>query len=285
MSKSQNVFTEDTLTFLTTVVDLDHVLSLAACLHRFAESGIEKTGELFERNDVSRDRIITATRIAIHDLFVCGHCWPFGGKVTQGNDIGLMVEEIEGRMNASLLTVLHESLEIYIRGAYAKLLFFLRDEISLPNRADFHEYKHGWRKYRGTCEYFNDYSAWSCRRDCKEALRMFKKLPSWDQMKVAEWRGMGWDNVVGVLAISRHCIVHGEGRVSEGQLKRLNKSQREFICSMMKESRLSGDKRILPSKMLLKDFIEIIGSLVYGIYVLLSQRCHMEVEHNIFEKP
>ncbi len=94
---------------------------------------------------------------------------PAGKRITIGNDVDRMAEEVVGRMNASLLTVLHETWEIFVKRAYAKLFFHLKDEVSPPTRGAFHTATPKWRTYQNTPEYFRDYAQWSCGIDCTEA--------------------------------------------------------------------------------------------------------------------
>jgi hypothetical protein len=195
-----------------------------------------------------------------------------------------MAEEVEGRMNASILAILHETWEIFVKRTYAKLLFHLKDELSPPKRAGFHQATPSWRTYRDTPAYYRDYAQWSCGVDCVEALRVFGQQLAWDEIRIKQWNGMEWLAVTRLLAFCRHCIVHNEGRVSEARWKRLNKQQAKFVREMMKKTILSEQERILPSGRAIDRLIEAIMSLAYALYVLLSQRCGYEVEHALFNR-
>ena len=58
------------------------------------------------------------------------------------------------RINASILCVLHEIWEAYIKSGYGKMLYRLRDKVSLPNRAAFHSKNRKWR-FNTLCDAIN----------------------------------------------------------------------------------------------------------------------------------
>jgi hypothetical protein len=287
MSKVNNVFTVDILDMLNTATDLDHLVTFVPWLHKLAEPTIKKSNEILKKRGAPPNSFGPGTGLSIVNVFHDGQYItraPAGKRITQGDDVRRMAEEIEGRMNASLLTVLHESWEIFLKRVYAKLLFHLKVGLAPPRRAEFHKATPKWRNYRNTPEYFRDYAHWACRVDCSEALRLFVKSLAWNEMQITGWDGMDWSGVSRILAFCRHCIVHNEGRVSETRWKRLNKPQAALVRTMMKKTILSDDERILPPARLLDRFIEAIVSLAYGLYVLLSQRCDMDVENALFKK-
>ena len=97
---------------------------------------------------------------------------PAGKRITQGDDVARMADEIAGRVNASILSVFHESWELYIKRLYAGMLFSLRCEVSPPERAGFHKATPKWRTYRNTPAYFRDYAQWSCTAIAGSARRL-----------------------------------------------------------------------------------------------------------------
>lgn len=287
MAKVKNDFTADTLDLLSTATDLDHLVTFVPWLHKMAEPTIKRSNQILEKHGAPPNSFGPGTGISIVNVFHDGQYItraPAGKRITQGDDVRRMAEEIEGRMNASLLTVLHESWESFLKRAYAYLLFHLKDDLAPARRAEFHKSTPKWRNYRNTPAYFSDYAQWACSVNCSEALRLFENTLAWNQMRITGWNGMNWTGVSRILAFCRHCIVHNEGRVSEARWKRLSKPQAAFVRAMMKKTILSEDERILPPAQLFDRFLEVIVSLSYGLYVLLSQRCGMDVEHALFRK-
>jgi hypothetical protein len=287
MSKNVNDLTEDLLALLRIGTDLDHMVTFVPWLHKMAEPTIKKSARILHQRGGPANSFGPMTASAIINVFHDGE-WvsraPTGSRVTVGGDVGRMAEEVAGRMNASLLTVLHETWEVFVKRTYGKLLFHLKDELSPPSRADFHAKTPKWRKYRNTPSYFQDYAQWSCRTDCAEALGVFKKQLTWDEIHVTGSFGMGWLMVVKTLAFCRNCIVHNDGWVSEHCWNRLNKQQKAFVGSMTKRTILSDRERILPSAKTMDRLIEAVMSFAYGLHVLQSKKCRLDVEHALFRR-
>ena len=76
-----------------------------------------------------------------------------------------------------------------------------------------------------------------------------------------------------------------EGRVSEARFQRLNNRLREYVQPMMKTTILSDDKRILPDARTMDRLAEAMASFAYGLYALISKRCGLEVEYDLWKKP
>lgn len=198
-----------------------------------------------------------------------------------------MAVEVQGRINASLLCVLHETWEMYLKGLYGKMLFRLRDGVSLPSREAFHNMTPKWRKYRNTAQYFADYAAFACRFNCTEALDACRNELDWSLVHVRHWPATDilWMDVARVLAFCRHCIVHNEGRVSETRLTKLTKQLRRFVQAMMMKTILSDDLRILPDAGTLDQLVEAMASLAYGLYAMVSKRFGLTIEYELWKKP
>ena len=103
-------------------------------------------------------------------------------------------------------------------------------------------------------------------------------------MHEKSWEGMEWMDVSKMVAFSRNCIVHNEGRVTAARWKKLNKQQALFVKSMMKKTILSEEERTLPDARTMDHLIEALTSFGYGLYVLVSRRCELAVEYDPFKK-
>jgi hypothetical protein len=286
MAKKSNVFSNNITTFLRISVDLLHLLHFVPWQFRLASGPTEKSLAILEKKGI-RNNFGPMTGSSIVDIFHNGEYViraPVGSRVTRGDDIKRMVAEVEGRFNASVLTSLHEALEAFHESAYGKMLFQLRDQITIRDRKAFHKQFPKIVKVERTPQYFNEYSRWSCRSNCAKACTSFRDNLNWSKAQIDGWGGMDWIALSATLGFCRHCIVHSEGRVDPEELRDLPVSQARFVQSLMRPSMLTGDERILPPPKAIDQFIEVIMSFTYGLYVLLSERCDMEVDVNPWEK-
>ena len=97
--------------------------------------------------------------------------------------------------------------------------------------------------------------------------------------------GMPFQEIFDLLGICRHCVVHGEGRLPEDGFGALNVNQIAFIRRCMRESILTGEETILPDRRQTGLVIEMPASYGYALYVLLSEKCGMEIDQKYFGRP
>lgn len=282
----KNDFTEDFTAYMKTSVDLTHLLTFLPWQFKMAKSTVKQSIEILEKEGAPKNCFGPMTGSSIINIFHDG-AWvtraPGGKRITVGNDVDRMATEVEGRFSASVLGALHEAWEEYVKNLYPKMLRHLKDEIPIPNRERFHDKHTDWRSKHRTAEYFKEYAAWACFGDVKEPLKVFRKELDWSLVKMPYWLAdnncvIEWMEVPRMLAFCRHCIVHNNGRVFEKSLKRYSPPQRHVIKSLMGKSMLGDDQRLLPPVKNADRFIEAMLSLAYGIYVLISNRCDLEVE-------
>lgn len=285
MSK-KNQFTEDFAVFMKTSVDLIHLLTFLPWQFQMAQSTVKRSVEILEKQGMPKDCFGPMTGSSIINIFHDG-VWvtraPGGKRITVGKDVDRMATEVEGRFSASAIGALHEAWEEYVKHLYPKFLWNLRDEFPIPNREGFHAKHTDWRSKHKTAEYFNEYAAWACFSNVNEPLKVFRTELDWSPVKMPHWLAdnncvIEWMEVPRMLAFCRNCIIHNNGRVFEKSLKRYGKAQRQVIKSMMSKSMLAEDERILPTAKIADKLIEAMLSLAYGVYVLLSNRCKLEVE-------
>ena len=288
MAKNRNEFTVDLEAFLATGVDLRHLLVFVPWLHEMAEPTLKKSNAILEKRGAPPNSFGPATGSSVINIFHDGEYTtraPAGKRITRGKDVPRMAAEVQGRVNASLLCVLHETWEIYVKKLYGKMLFRLPDGASLPSREAFHDKTPKWREYRNTANYFADYTDFACRFNCEEALKACRIELDWGLVHVKTWpaTGMKWMDVAKVLAFCRHCIVHNEGRASEARLMKLNKQLRQYVQGMMKSTILNNDRRILPDAKTMEQLTEAMASLAYGLYVLVSKKLGLKMEYELWK--
>lgn len=291
MSK-KNDFTEDLTTYLDMSVDLIHLISFMPWQLKMAKSTVKKSAEILEKQGGPKNGFGPATGSSLINIFHDGELVtraPAGKRITVGHDVDRMAAEVEGRFCGSVLSSLHEAWENYAKSLYAKMLWHLRDDFTLPKRAGFHEKNMKWRTYHKTPEYFQDYMKYACHSDCAEALNAFRTKLDWSIVHVKWWLAdddcvIEWMEVVRMLAFCRNCIVHNNGHVYERSLKKYNRQQQHVIQAMMSKTILSDELRILPPASNARRILEAMMTLGWGIYVLLSKRCSLTVEYDPFKK-
>jgi hypothetical protein len=286
MAKSHNEFTPALMTLLKTATDLDHLVTFVPWLHKMAAPTIRKSEETLQRKGAPPNMFGPMTASSVANILHDGE-WitraPVDKRISTGPDVDKMAEEVVGRMNASMLVILHETWEVFVKTAYGKLLFRLKDDARPPDRQGFHQAMPRWRDYRNTPAYFRDYAEWSCRANASKALRFFVAQLSWEDIQITGWGDLEWVDLMSTLAFCRHCIVHNEGRVSEGKWKRLSRPKTKLITSLMRKTILDDQSRILPQREQLDGLIQATMSFAYGLYVLLSQRCGIGLEYKLFK--
>src|SRR5262249_34988956 len=133
------------------------------------------------------------------------HCAPTRGRNTLGEDTLSVADEIERRFNSMLAISLHESLEIYLKTIYGKVLYLMRNDQRIADKA-YHKAHPRMAKHAGTLPYFLHYAQFACRRDCSQSLRKLKKELDWGKIKInLNWK-MSFDELVQVLGLCRNGI-------------------------------------------------------------------------------
>jgi hypothetical protein len=209
---------------------------------------------------------------------------PTRGKITKGEDVLRLAEEMERRFNAFHLAYVFEALEDFLSAVYGKMLYQLRDQITIRDKKSFHKANKGSSRHEGTLPYFEQYAKWTCKRDCGKALADFSKRLEWDRAVVQAVGGLSWGDFIAMLGLCRHTIVHDEGRVSESQLAALSKPQAAFIRSCQHETLYGSEKLILPETRLADDCFESVVSYARGLYVLLADYCGMSDDTKYFKR-
>jgi hypothetical protein len=95
---------------------------------------------------------------------------------------------------------------------------------------------------------------------------------------------MTFDELIATIGFCRHCIVHNEGRVEEEKLVELNRFQRAFVTSCLHASLHGNGRLLLPTSKSADRTMEALASYGWALYVLLSERCAMEDESQLFLK-
>jgi hypothetical protein len=280
MAKKKNVFTDAWIVFHNAAVDLSHLLSFLPWQLKMARKLTQQSLDVLEKRGL-KGNFGAATGLSIIDVFREGEFTyraPAGKRSTGGDDIERMLSEVEGRFNNSVLLSLHEALEAYVKKLFEAMLYQLRNDRPLRDKSSFHSAIKNAFKHRGTPEYYRLYVHWSCRRDCRYAWDALRDELDWSIVKQDGWLGMDWITVADTLSMCRNFIAHDEGRVADERWTEMSRQRKEFIESLMSESMLTTERRILAGRDQAYRFLEAIVSVGYGVYVLLSNRFGMKLD-------
>lgn len=281
MATKKNVFTPDLTEFLNGCGDLMHLLSFMHYKTRDAVKEIDTSLKKFKKMGW-QDRFRTGTCLPIVNIFHDGEFVTRKRSVireTGGEGIKNLALEMGGRFNAFVLVSLHEIFEEYVREAFGKLLYQLRNELTAPKKKAFHKANPGWVSRKGTYPYYRQFARFACKRDCTPALMAFDRHLAWDDVRLVRLRGVSFRELASTVASCRHYTVHQGGRVTDSDLREMPRAQQQLIRSCVRNSVHGGQKLILPDRKVTYDSIEGIASYGYGLYVLLARRCNMRIEY------
>jgi len=279
--KKKNVFTPDLNKFLGGCGDLVHLLNFTQWQTRDALKRIDSSLKELEKRGWDQHHM-TATRLSIVDIFHDGEYItraPSVLRITGGENVKKLAIEMEGRFNAYTLVSLHEILEDYLRDVFGKLRYQLRDEETIRDKKKFHRSYPEWANCERTPHYYKHYAKYVCKRDCKRAIADFERLLAWENVKITHWRGMTVPDLISTIGFCRHRTVHEGGRVTDEDLRELDKDPRRFVRSCIRTGVHGGHKLILPDKKTISRCVEILASYGYGLYVLLARKCNMRIEY------
>lgn len=286
MAQKSNVFTEDFDTFRESITNLSHYQFVMEWRLKAADQSAVSSMEAFAKMGGEKDEYGGANGITVTDVFrppTSPIRSPGGFRVTKGKSIVPMTREMAGRFHSYMLVAAFERFEALLKGFYAKLLFQLRGQITLPSRAGFHKNQPKMAKLEGTPQYNAAYVRQACRRNCNEAIDAFaKKLPL--RTMTYRWQhGMTFEEIYGLLNFARNCIVHFEGRWPVEKVS-ISDVQQKFVRKWMRKSILTGEATILPSDSALDLVLDMLVSYSYGLFVLLSENSNMEIQTPYFKR-
>lgn len=285
MAPKANVFTIAVEKFLSDLSDLNHYQGFVKWQLEHAKASVETGLAHFDEKKWPKDMFASAHSICIFDMFHTGsHIRLAGvaGRVTAGDAIIVMADEMERRFNAFMLSYTFEALESYLRATYGTLLYQLRNDLNPPKRKAFEKLWPSLAKIRGTPGYFQKYAEWACRRSCEEAVAVFAKHLSWHFVPKKPPR-LDFPAFIDVLGFCRNCIIHCQGAVPEDRSRKLSRDQKDFLKMHLHKTAKTQEVRVLPSSKLIDVIFMMCGSYARTLYVLLSHRCQMRDETPYFK--
>jgi hypothetical protein len=287
MALKRNEFTADYEAFLEALADLGHFQQLIGWQLRLAKDSTARSIEVLAKQGHPSDAYFAANGMSIINIFHDGKLdirAPYGKRVTKGEQLRPMAEEMERRFNSFLMVWVFELLEKYLMKLYGKLLFQIRNETALEFKQAFHSRKPKLAKMKGTPQYFEAYAEFAWNRDSKAVLEAFEKLTKWKRITYRAFHDMPWKEYIEVIAFCRHRIVHNDGRVTKNSLNTLSVGQQEYVRSCLHDSLYSPEKHLLPPTRFIDNLFEAVGSYVWAMYFLVSERSGM-VDESMFFRP
>ena len=161
MALKSNEFTADHEAFLEALADLGHFQMLIGWQIRLAKDSVGKSLKVLEKQGL-KDMYGAANGMSIINIFHDGKCdirAPYGKRVSEGQNLQPMAEEMERRFNSFLLVWVFERLEKHLQSLYGKLLYQLRGELTVTDKQAFHRSQPKMAKQERTLSYFDAYAA------------------------------------------------------------------------------------------------------------------------------
>jgi hypothetical protein len=284
MARRKNVFTTEHEAFLEALADLGHFQLLIGWQIRLAKDSFARSMEVLKKQGLP-NAYGAANGMSIINIFHDGHLdirAPYGKRVTEGEQLRPMAEEMERRFNSFLLVWVFELLEKHLMKLYGLVLFQLRTERTLSDKHLFHAKKPKLAKLKGIPQYYHGYADFAWKRNYKGVLDDFEKLTKWDRVTYKAFHEMPWKEYIEVIAFCRHRIVHNDGRVSKNSMNTLSAGQQAYVQSCFHESLYAGGQQLLPPTTFIDGLFEAVGSYAWALYVLFSERCGMADESQFF---
>jgi hypothetical protein len=283
MAEKANVFTADHEQFLETLADLGHFRLLVGWQLRLAQDSVARSLDVLEKQG-HKNKYGAANGMSIINIFHDGKFdirAPYGKRVTEGEQLRPMAEELERRFNSFLLVWIFEALEKHLQSLYGYLLFQLRGKLSIDKK-EFHKAKPSWATQAGTPKYFAAYAQYAWKRNYKGVLAAFEQHLAWDRVLYKAYHEMPWRTYIETIAFCRHRIVHNDSRVSTRSMNELSAGQKAYVRECLHSSLYSAHEHILPPPKHIEGLFEAVGSYAWALYVLFSKQCNMTDESQFF---
>src|SRR5216683_6855124 len=117
MSLKKNTFTMDLNTLHETLADLSHYQSFVRWQLGHAKEGLKLSLDYVEKHG-QKNQYFTATGLSLFNIFHDGQ-WPIraplGKRITNGETLLVMSDEMERRFNSLILVSMFETLEKYLK--------------------------------------------------------------------------------------------------------------------------------------------------------------------------
>jgi len=278
MALKANVFNEAFQLLFDRFAVLTHYQGFVRWQLKQAKAGVVRSLEHFDKKGWDRAAYVAFDGFTLINVFHDGKLvlkGPGGGRLTRGEDVLLMSEEMERKFNSFVLVYGFEEFERFLKVAFGFFLYELRDTHTLERKKRFHESVPKVAKSAGTQTYFAEYARWACSRNADPVLDLFAKQLDLGSI-ILNLCDLPVVDCIRVIAFCRHCVVHNDGRATERQLGKLSPDQRVIVRSLMHNTLHGNEIAILPSSKDIDDIITVLASYAWACYVLLAKRCHMK---------
>jgi hypothetical protein len=286
MKLRKNIFTSDLVLLLDRLTDLTHTLHLNDWI---ARNMVESSKKAFSQLKTIASKgpfgyFHAGTALPIIDLFHRDKLVrrsPYGVRSTSDRRLVKAPFELSRRFNALVIVEAHELMERFVRDVYGRLLFLVRETHRLKSLDRFHARHPKAVQIRGTPQYFVQYATWTCDHSSVNALNELLRMVDWKAVHLKYIGKMSLPLFVRAIGVCRHAIVHASGKVTENEMRRLDKAQRRYIDSLQKRSIFTNERLILPDRRTADRVLEVFASMAFAIYRLLALRFDLKLERSL----
>jgi len=282
MALKANVFNEAFSELIDRLAMLTHYQGFVRWQLAQAKAGIARSLEHFEKKGWDKKAYFTFHGFGVVNVFHDGQFVirnPAGGRLTQGEDLLLMSDEMERKFNSFMLVYGFEEFERFLKTAFGLFLYEIRG--TRIDTKHFHKSVPKAVKSAGTQPYFAEYARWACNRSCDPALDLFAKELDLGSI-IVMFCDLPVVDFIRVIAFCRHCVVHNGGRATERQLSKLSSDQRATVRLLMHNTLHGNEVAILPSTTDADNVVTSLASYGWAFYVLLAKRCGMKDDSTYF---
>lgn len=280
MARKANTFTGMFESLLTEMAALNMLAFNERCVH---ESNTKALAKKPVKSGANPFPELRGAYLTGPDLFASKtSIFTFAGCTVSGSELVAMNEETQQRLNGLVVCSAVEAMSEYLNRIAGAACWHSSRRLAVPknNMRKYEQMKKVQPKARGTLPYYRGYMAWLSERNHDEVVKhLLTLVPSLKNEAVTR-KGQDLFRFFKSVRLVRHLIIHGRGRSEQERLRCLSKDEQAFTQSMVRNSVLHGDKRILPTSNEVSDTIWRLCSLAYVVYRETSQKCAMKQEYS-----
>lgn len=287
MSQKKDAFADDLKTFFRILGNLLYTSAVAESVTKHAVSKGRKDLKEWkaEGKQPNRGMHELSTVIGLPNYIIDSEYVTYTQherREASDEELYRIMEEVEKRLQAQALCEIFETLESFLRRAYATYLFHARNERFPDVKPTFDgTFRSHWKKLRkkpaeNTQPYYRAYVEWLAP-SCEDCFREFRqKLPYFQGKSGKRLEGLATN--AADIEFCRHRIVHAHGQYDPDELMHLSRHQRRNVKAMTRKSVLTGEPTLLPSNESIRSTVSGFSGIVLLAYTGLVKSFGMEQE-------
>ena len=280
MAKQANTLTED-------VRELHRKLALAN-FSAFTAEGAAKRDLRQARQLAERGRanqlITMAALVGIDthqpdpaDVFAV----TYGAEMVRGRDAISVVEETNGNAQSDAIANAFEAMERFVADISAKYLYARRGHIPIHKNVKKRAKSRFGKKAaeKNTPLYFEQIVAQLSSRNCDDLFKILFKHSEGLRERIENYHFGDLHDIHAAVEHIRHRKTHANGRYDAEKSESLALQTRRIIQSLIRESVIHGDDRILPDYDQAKDLLAREAEYGQILYEHLSDELKMRIDY------